>query len=83
MDTPFKHLLAAYQRRAYMAALGWMGNEQEAVELAQEAMLKAWRARASYDIGRPFYPWLHVIVKNTCRDALARRTRAWRGRAGT
>ena len=76
MDTPFKHLLAAYQRRAYLAALGWMGNEQEAVELAQEAMLKAWRARASYDTGRPFYPWLHVIVKNTCRDALARRTRA-------
>jgi len=76
MTTPFKHLLAAYQRRAYLAALGWVGNEQEAHELAQDALLKAWKARQSYDSARPFYPWLHVIVKNVCRDALARSARA-------
>lgn len=76
MSTPFKHLLAAYQGRAYLAALGWVGNEQEAHELAQDALLKAWKARQSYDTARPFYPWLHVIVKNVCRDALARRARA-------
>lgn len=52
-----------------------LGDEQEAREVAQEALLKAWRARESYDPGRPFYPWLITIVRNLCRDTRARRPR--------
>ncbi len=50
-----------------------MGEEQEAREVAQEALLKAFRAQSRYDTTRPFYPWLYRIVKNTCLDAIARR----------
>lgn len=50
-----------------------MGDREEARELAQESLLKAYRARDRYDPNRPFYPWLYRIVKNTCLDALARR----------
>ncbi len=73
MTTTFDHLLAAYLPRVHRAALGWMGDEQEAREVAQEALLKAFSARDRYDAGRPFYPWLHRIVRNTSFDALARR----------
>ncbi|MFT4624781.1 MAG: RNA polymerase sigma-70 factor (ECF subfamily) [Myxococcota bacterium] len=69
---PFEHLLAAHSRRVHRAALGILGDEQEAREVAQEALLKAHRARARYDTSRPFYPWLYRIVKNTCFDARAR-----------
>ncbi len=69
----FDHLLAAYAPRVHRAALGMMGEEQEAREVAQDALLKAYRARERYDPARPFYPWLYRIVKNSCLDALARR----------
>ena len=72
-STPFEHLLAAHAPRAHRAALGLLGDEQEAREIAQEALLKAHRARDRYDTTRPFYPWLYRIVKNTCLDARARR----------
>lgn len=70
---PFDHLLASYRVRAYRAALGLMGEEQEAREAAQDALLKAYRARDRYDPSRPFYPWLYRILRNTCLDARARR----------
>jgi RNA polymerase sigma-70 factor (ECF subfamily) len=70
---PFDHQLASYYVEVHRAALGWLGEEQEAREAAQEALLKAWRARASYDPARPFAPWLFQIVKHTCFDAAARR----------
>ncbi|HHO50993.1 MAG TPA: RNA polymerase sigma factor [Deltaproteobacteria bacterium] len=69
----FDALLAAHAPQVLRAAIGWLGDEQEAAECAQEAMLKAYRARARYDATRPFYPWLHRIVRNTCFDAISRR----------
>jgi RNA polymerase sigma-70 factor (ECF subfamily) len=41
--------------------------------VAQDALAKAWAARDRYDANRPFYPWLSTIVRNTCRDARAKR----------
>ena len=73
MATPFKHLLAANMVRVHRTTLGFMGDEQEAREVAQDALLKAYKARDRYDSERPFYPWLYRIVKNTCLDAIARR----------
>ena len=35
MSIPFSHLLAAHRPRVLRAALGWVGNEQEAREVAQ------------------------------------------------
>lgn len=73
IDPPFEHLLAAHVARVHRATLGMLGEEQEAREAAQDALMKAFRARASYDASRPFYPWLYRIVRNTCLDALSRR----------
>jgi len=73
MTVSFDHLLAAHTSRVHRAALGILGEEQEAREAAQESLLKAYRARDRYDRRRPFYPWLYRIVKNTCLDAIARR----------
>ena len=69
----FDTMLIDAAPRAVRAALGWLGDEQEAREAAQEALLKAHRARTRYDQGRPFYPWLRRIVRNTCFDRIARR----------
>ncbi len=73
MNDFFAQLLAAHGPRVHRAAAGMLRDEQEAREVAQDALAKAWAARDRYDTRRPFYPWLATIVRNTCRDAIARR----------
>lgn len=58
--------------RVHRAALGLLGDEQEAREIAQEALMKAYSARDRYDPNRPFYPWMYRIVRNLAFDARAR-----------
>ena len=69
----FDALLASNYLRTHRAALGFIGEEQEAKEVAHDALLKAKRAAVNYDATRPFYPWLYRIIKNTALDAIARR----------
>ena len=70
----FDALLTDHAPRAMRAALGWLGDEQEAREATQDALVKALRAQERYDASRPFYPWLRRIVRNTCFDRRARRS---------
>jgi RNA polymerase sigma-70 factor (ECF subfamily) len=75
----FGELLKRHMRRAYFAALGLTGSHEDALDLSQEAFVRAYRARASLDPDRPFYPWLYQIVRRLCfnflRDRKARRRR--------
>jgi RNA polymerase sigma factor (sigma-70 family) len=72
MTTEFAQLLAAHGPRVHRVAAGMLRDEEEAREVAQDALAKAWAARDRYDRARPFYPWLATIVRNACRDAIAR-----------
>jgi len=74
MTATFASLLALYVPRVHRATRGLLRDEQEAREVAQEALTRAWVARDRYDRERPFYPWLYTIVRNACRDAAARGT---------
>lgn len=75
MAPSFQALLDAHVSRAHRAAYGFMGDAESAREAAQEALMKAFEARASYDAQRPFYPWLYTIVRNTCFDIIAKARR--------
>ena len=72
MTTEFANLLALNLPKVHRAAVGLLRDEQEAHEVAQDALARAWAARDRYDSRRPFYPWLYTIVRNACRDAAAR-----------
>ena len=69
MESTFAQLLAFHYPRVHRAARGLLPNDEEASEVAQEALTRAWVARDRYDRARPFYPWLYTIVRNACRDA--------------
>jgi RNA polymerase sigma-70 factor (ECF subfamily) len=49
-----------------------LGSFEEAEDVVQEALLRAWRSRATYAADAPLEHWLMRIATNACLDALAR-----------
>ena len=78
-DGAFGELVQSSMRRAYAVALGLVGSPDDALDLSQEAFARAFRARAKLDPERPFYVWIHVILRRLCfnfnRDRRTRRDR--------
>jgi RNA polymerase sigma-70 factor (ECF subfamily) len=52
-----------------------LGSFDEAEDLVQETLLRAWRGRAGFDGRAQVTTWLHRIATNACLTALARRPR--------
>jgi RNA polymerase sigma-70 factor (ECF subfamily) len=66
----FGLLVERYKERAYMIALGFLGNPDDAMDISQEAFVKAFKAMRRFKEGREFYPWFYAILRNTCFNHL-------------
>ena len=62
----FKVLVERYMKRAYYSTLALVGNHSDAVDLSQQAFVKAYRAIKRFDSEREFFPWLYKILRNLC-----------------
>jgi len=69
----FGTIVKRYMRRAYLAAVALVGNREDAMDISQEAFVKAYRAIRRFDPDRPFYPWFLRILRNQCFDWLRKR----------
>ena len=73
----FDVLVARWEDKIRGAAYRFLGSEEEARDVAQEAFLKAYRALGGFKQEARFSSWLYQIATNLCRDRLRRRrTRA-------
>jgi RNA polymerase sigma-70 factor, ECF subfamily len=68
----FEPIVQRYRGRAASFALAWTGSAEDALDLSQEAFVRAFRAIHRFDPARPFYPWLHRILRNLCLNHLSR-----------
>jgi RNA polymerase sigma-70 factor (ECF subfamily) len=71
--TAFARLVELFQRPVFSLCYRMLGNPSDAEDAAQEAFLKAYRALAAYDPGRPFSTWLLAIAAHDCIDRIRRR----------
>lgn len=46
----------------------FVGNDADAFDLSQDAMMAAWLSLHAFDTTRPFSAWLRRIALNKCRD---------------
>jgi RNA polymerase sigma-70 factor (ECF subfamily) len=69
----FGELVERYKERAYMIALGFVGSPDDAMDLSQEAFVKAFKAMRTFKDGADFYPWFYAVLRNTCFNFLRKR----------
>jgi RNA polymerase sigma-70 factor, ECF subfamily len=69
----FHELIRPYERRVYAMALGFLHNEADAEDAAQEAFLKAFRKLESFRGDSKFGTWLVSIVLNEARSRIRHR----------
>lgn len=69
----FSVLVSKYQDRIYSAVYNYVPNPEDAVDITQDAFVKAYSKLTSFDSGSTFYTWLYRIAVNTAIDFLRKR----------
>ena len=69
----FGVLVRRHQDRIYRHLLNLTGSREEALELAQEAFIKAWQALPTWLPDAQFHTWVYRIASNAALDVLRRR----------
>lgn len=71
----FEKLVLKYEKQIYTIAYRFMGNHEDACDLAQEALVKAYKYISQFRGEASIKTWLYHIVANVCRDELRKRKR--------
>ncbi len=71
----FEAIVREYEKNVYNIALRMSGSREDALDISQEAFLKAYHALESFRGDSKFSVWLYRIVSNTCLDFLRERKR--------
>jgi RNA polymerase sigma-70 factor (ECF subfamily) len=64
----FEQLIAKHQTLAYNVAYRILGNEEDAKDATQEALIKVFRNINKFKGDASFGTWLYRIVVNSCND---------------
>jgi RNA polymerase sigma-70 factor (ECF subfamily) len=68
-------IVKRYMHSAYYISLGFVHNPQDALDVSQEAFIKAFRKIKMFDTDMPFFPWFYRLLRNLCIDHLKRKNR--------
>ena len=66
----FEELVARYERKVYTIAYRYMGNPEDASDLAQETFLKVFKSIDKFRGESSFSTWIYRITANICKDEL-------------
>ena len=71
----FEELMGRHRDKIYARAYSMMRNEEDAIDLSQEAWVKAWQRLKQFQGESSFSTWMTRIVINLCLDQLRRQKR--------
>ena len=69
----FSALVQIYQERAVHIAYSFLGNFEDARDIAQEAFVKAYENLGTFKAESRFYTWFYRILVNACKDFLRKK----------
>jgi len=73
--TAFEELVGRHRDKIYARAYSMMRNEDEALDLSQEAWVKGWQRLVQFQGDSSFVTWMTRIVINLCLDQLRKQKR--------
>src|SRR5438270_11608751 len=71
----FEELVARHRDKIYARAYSMMRNEEEAIDLSQEAWVKGWQRLKQFQGEAGFGTWMTRIIINLCLDQLRKHKR--------
>lgn len=71
----FSGLTEPYRHELQIHCYRILGSLQDAEDIVQETLLRAWRRLETYEERAPLRAWLYKIATNACFDALSKRPR--------
>jgi RNA polymerase sigma-70 factor, ECF subfamily len=74
-ERAFRRLVEPYRHALEVHCYRMLGSAQDTEDLAQETLLRAWRALERFEPRVQFQTWLYRIATNACLDELERRPR--------
>jgi RNA polymerase sigma-70 factor (ECF subfamily) len=74
-ERAFRRLVEPYRHALEVHCYRMLGSAQDAEDLTQETLLRAWRALERFEPRAQFQTWLYRIATNACLDELERRPR--------
>jgi RNA polymerase sigma-70 factor, ECF subfamily len=72
-EAAFAVLAESYRQELQVHCYRMLGSLEDAEDLVQETLLRAWRGRGSFQGRSSLRTWLYRIATNACLDALGRR----------
>jgi RNA polymerase sigma-70 factor (ECF subfamily) len=74
-ETAFAALTEPYRRQLHLHCYRMLGSFDEAEDLVQETLLRAWKGRAGFEGRSTVRTWLYRIATNACLDILESKSR--------
>src|SRR5690349_19119514 len=71
----FAVVVGRYRRELEVHCYRMLGSHEDAEDVVQEALLRAWRRRETFQGRASVRAWLYAIATNACLDALEKRSR--------
>src|SRR5881394_806865 len=71
----FEELVGRHRDKIFARAFSMMRNEEEALDLSQEAWIKGWQRLNQFQGESSFVTWMTRIVINLCLDQLRKQKR--------
>ena len=72
----FDTLFTRYQKRTYRLVQRFISNREDALDLTQDAFIRAYQGLGDFKSQCQFYSWLYRITVNLCIDFLRKKSRS-------
>ena len=73
----FRVIADGYGEQLFRVAMGYMHSGEEAEDIVQESLIKAYNSLGSFKGESRLSTWLYRITVNTCINELEKRKRRW------
>lgn len=71
----FEELMSRHRDKIYARAFSMMRNEEDAIDLSQEAWVKGWQRLKQFQGDSSYLTWMTRIIINLCLDQLRKHKR--------